>query len=127
MFTIVLLFTTSIFGAPVTFKSMKAVFNVMPKNLSQYIIYYACLNVCGTHAVVLLDLKCVFELLITRTALGTPPLQGHPGHPSPDQPWCQRQSRQGAHGVKHHLCAEATAQNTNTFPFHSHLCFYLKC
>ncbi len=66
----------------------------------------------GTHAVVLLDLKCVFELLLTRTALRTPPLQGHPGHPRPDQPRCQRQSRQGARGVKHHLCAEATAQNT---------------
>lgn len=64
----------------------------------------------GTHAVVLLDLECVLELLLARTALGAPPLQGHPGNPRPDQPRRQRQSGQGAHGVKHHLCAEATAQ-----------------
>lgn len=64
----------------------------------------------GTHAVVLLDLKCVFELLHIGTALRTPPLQGHPGHPCPDKPWCQRQSRQGAHGDIHHLWTEATAE-----------------
>lgn len=64
----------------------------------------------GTHAVVLLDLKCVFELLHIGTALRTPPLQGHPGHPCPDKSWCQRQSRQGAHGDIHHLWTEATAE-----------------
>lgn len=64
----------------------------------------------GTHAVVLLDLKCVFELLHIGTALRTPPLQGHPGHSCPDKPWCQRQSRQGAHGDIHHLWTEATAE-----------------
>lgn len=64
----------------------------------------------GTHAVVLLDLKSVFELLHIGTALRTPPLQGHPGHPCPDKPWCQRQSRQGAHGDIHHLWTEATAE-----------------
>lgn len=73
---------------------------------------------CGTHGVVLLDLKCVFELLLTGTPLRSPPLQGHPGHPCPDQPRWQRQSGQSAHGVKHHLRAEAAAKAKLTF-----LCF----
>jgi len=64
----------------------------------------------STHAVVLLDLECVFQLLLARAALGTPPLQGHPGNPRPDQTWRQRQSGQGAHGVEHHLRADAAAQ-----------------
>lgn len=76
----------------------------------------------GTHGVVLLDLKCVFELLLTGTPLRSPPLQGHPGHPRPDQPWRQRQRGQGAHGVKHHLRAEAAAKASSHFGvFHAFL------
>lgn len=73
------------------------------------LIRHNCLQVCGTHAVVFLDLESVFELLLAWAALRTPPLQGHPGHPRPDQPRRQGQRRQGAHRVKHHLWAEAAA------------------